>query len=112
MGTDIVEVSRIARAVERWGDHFLDHIYCPEEIAYCSRHKSSAEHLAGRFAAKEAVIKALPDISGLQWKDIKILNRADGKPYCVLNTKNIKGTIHISISHTQTYATAFAVITA
>ena len=112
IGTDIVEVIRIAKAVERWGNHFLNHVFCQEEIDYCFRHKSPFEHFAGRFAAKEAVIKALSDISQLQWKDIKILNLNNGKPYCVLNNKKFQGAIQVSISHTRTYAIAFALITA
>ncbi len=110
IGTDIVEVSRIAKAMKRWKKHFLTHVFSEEEIEYCNRHKFSAEHFAGRFTAKEAIIKALPDTTNLEWKDIKILNHENGKPYCILNKKKIKGTIHISISHTRTYATAFAII--
>ncbi len=112
IGTDIVEVSRVAKAVERWGEHFLHHVFSDEEIAYCRRYKSPDEHYAGRFAAKEAVIKALPDIKNLQWTDIKIINDSSGKPHCTVANKNLKQTIHISISHTKSHAIAFAVITA
>ncbi|MCB9772400.1 MAG: holo-ACP synthase [Candidatus Omnitrophica bacterium] len=110
IGTDIVEVARIAKAIEKWGDHFLQHVFSQEEIAYCSGHKFPHEHYAGRFAAKEAVIKALPDIKQLQWKNIQITNDDTGKPRCVVVGKNLKHPIHISISHTRHHAIAFAVI--
>ena len=112
IGTDIVEVSRITKAIERWGDHFLNHVFSQEEINYCLRHKFPNEHFAGRFAAKEAVIKALPDIQNLQWTDITIINDKTGKPHCTVENKNLKQPVHISISHTKSHAIAFAVITA
>lgn len=112
VGTDIVEVARIAKAIERWGDHFLKHVYAEEEISYCSRHKFAVPHFAGRFAAKEAIIKALPDTDGLEWTDIRITNDPKGKPICHIAKKKFKGQIQISISHTKSHAIAFAVITA
>ncbi len=110
VGTDIVEVKRILKAIERWGNHFLNHVFTDEEIAYCLRHKFPAQHFAGRFAAKEALIKALPDIKNLNWTDIQITNDATGKPHCSVKNKNLKQTIHLSISHTCDHAIAFAVI--
>ncbi|MCB9757697.1 MAG: holo-ACP synthase [Candidatus Omnitrophica bacterium] len=110
IGTDIIEVSRIAKATKRWGQHFLNHVFTKDEIAYCLRHKFPAQNFAGRFAAKEAVIKALADIKDLQWTDIQIINDASGKPRCTVAHKNLKQSIHISISHTNKYATAFAII--
>ncbi len=112
VGTDIVEVSRIEQAIKRWGNHFLNHVFTDEEIAYCLRYKFPAQHFAGRFSAKEAVIKALPDIKNLSWTDIEILNDATGKPICRVTNKNLKQPIHLSISHTAEYAIAFAVIAA
>jgi len=110
-GIDIIEVDRIAKAIERWGDHFLNHVFCPEEIDYARQHKSPAQHFAVRFAAKEAILKAVGDNSHLVWKDMTILNDKNGKPYCVYNKKKIKNTVHISLSHTQIYAVASAIIT-
>lgn len=110
IGTDIIEVSRIAKAIERWGEHFLNHVFTKDEITYCMRHKFPAQNFAGRFAAKEAVIKALTDTKNLQWTDIQIINDARGKPHCSVTQKNLKQPIHISISHTNNYATAFAII--
>lgn len=110
IGTDIIEVLRIAKAIEHWGEHFLNHVFTKDEIAYCQRHKFSAQNFAGRFAAKEAVIKALVDIKDLRWTDIEIINDASGKPRCTVAHKNLRQSIHISISHTDKYATAFAII--
>ncbi len=110
IGTDIVEVKRILKAIERWGNHFLTHVFTDDEIAYCLRYKFPAQHFAGRFAAKEAVIKALPDIKNLHWTDIQIINDTSGKPHCSLINKDFKKAIHISISHTSEHAIAFAVI--
>lgn len=112
IGTDIVDVKRITKAIERWGNHFIKHVFTEDEINYCLRHKFPHQHFAGRFAAKEAVIKALPDIQNLQWTDIKIINDKTGKPHCTVENKNLKQTIHISISHTKNHAIAFAVIAA
>jgi len=110
-GIDIIEIKRIVKAIERWGDHFLNHIFCDEEINYARQHKNSSQHLAGRFAAKEAILKAIGDNAHVKWKDMKILNDEHGKPYCVYNDKNFKNKILISISHNKNYAVASAIIT-
>ncbi len=110
IGTDIIEVKRILKAIERWGNHFLNHIFTDQEIAYCLRYKFPAQHFAGRFAAKEALIKALPSIKNIRWTDIEITNAPSGKPHCRLLNNDFKKTIHISISHTCDHAIAFAVI--
>jgi holo-[acyl-carrier protein] synthase len=112
IGIDIIEVERIARAVDRWGEHFLNHVYCPEEIAYAQSYQFPAPHLAGRFAAKEAVIKAVGSLAKFNtWKDIKILNDPQGKPYCLLADPAFNKDILLSISHTKIYAIANAVVT-
>lgn len=109
-GIDIIEVDRINQALKRWGQHFLEHIFTTEEIAYAQKQKFPAQHYAARFAAKEAVLKAFGDNAHISWKDIKILNEESGKPYCVYADKNFKNRIHISISHTKKYAVASAII--
>lgn len=111
IGTDIIEIDRIQKAISRWGDLFLAHVFNEEEISYALKYKFPAPHLAGRFAAKEAVYKAIGDNHQLGWKDIKILNDGNGKPYCVLNDRNFTRKILISISHTRVYAVASAVVT-
>ena len=71
VGTDLAEIARIARSIQRFSDRFLHRVYTPAEIAYCMRKKSSAESFAARFAAKEAAAKALgTGISrGVSWQD-------------------------------------------
>lgn len=111
IGTDIIEIDRIDKAIQRWGDGFLSHVFNKEEIEYARKYKFSAPHFAGRFAAKEAIYKAIGDNKSLGWKDIKILNDPNGKPYCVLNDRKFVNKILISISHTRNYAVASAVVT-
>lgn len=111
IGTDIIEIDRIQKAIQRWGDGFLSHVFNKEEIEYAQKYKFSAPHFAGRFAAKEAIYKAIGNNKNLSWKDIKILNDPDGKPYCVLNDRKFVNKILISISHTHNYAVASAVVT-
>lgn len=110
-GIDIIEVKRIEKAIKRWGEHFLNHVFCPEEIEYAQGHKFPAQHFAARFAAKEAVFKAVSSDPALGWKDIKITKDKHGKPVCTIRKKNFKNKILVSISHTKTYAVASAIIT-
>ena len=110
-GIDIIEVDRINKAVQRWGKAFLGHVFTQEEIDYAQSHRYPAQHFAARFAAKEAVLKALGKNSHVSWKDICIKNDADGKPLCLYRADGFTGKIHISISHTQNYAAASAIIT-
>ncbi len=110
-GIDIIEIERVEKAVGRWGDHFLDHLFCPEEIDYARKHKNPMHHFAGRFAAKEAILKAIGDNAHVNWKDMKILNDKHGRPYCVYSDKTFKHKILLSISHTENYAVASALIT-
>lgn len=110
-GVDITEVRRLRQAVEKWGEDFLGRVFTGEELKNAKNRGSLYQHLAGRFAAKEAVFKALGD-SGLNWKDVQVLNDREGKPYCrILNSKGKKIDVHISISHVKTYAVASAIIT-
>lgn len=110
-GVDITEVRRLQKAVEKWGDAFLKRIFTDEELDNAKNRAGLYQHLAGRFAAKEAVFKALGD-SELNWKDVQILNDKEGKPLCeILNRSGKKIEVHISISHVKTYATAFAIVT-
>ena len=81
-GIDIIEVDRIKKAIKRWGKNFLIHVFTDEEIAYAKRHKFPHQHFAARFAAKEAVLKAIGDNAHVSWKDITISNDKHGKPIC------------------------------
>ena len=110
-GVDITEVTRLKKAVEKWGKAFLNKVFTDEELANAKTRGSLYQHLAGRFAAKEAVFKALGD-AGLSWKDVQILNDKEGKPSCkILNSRGKGVSIIVSISHVKNYAVANAIVT-
>jgi holo-[acyl-carrier protein] synthase len=100
IGTDIIECLRVAKMIERHGELFLTRVYTPHEIEYCTARKAATQHYAGRFAAKEAVLKAL----GTGWTR-GILGGA-ARELC---EKLGIAEVHISISHCRTHATAYAV---
>lgn len=110
-GVDITEVRRLRQAVEKWGDSFLSKVFTPLELKNARSRASFYQHLAGRFAAKEAIFKALGN-KHVTWQDLQILNDAEGKPYCqILNDKAKKSQVALSISHVKSYAVASAVVT-
>jgi len=110
-GVDITEVMRLRKAAERWGNIFLNRVFTKKELENAKKRPSMYQHLAGRFAAKEAVFKAFGDTE-LSWKDLEILNDRVGKPYCLfLNKKGKNKEVHISISHVKNYAVASAIVT-
>ncbi len=115
IGTDIIEVKRIEASIARFGQRFLDRLFSPKEQAYCLRHRDSGRHFAGRFAAKEAIAKAIGTgfIEGIGWADIEIANDEHGKPEVLVSPrlKERLGALEllVSISHSHDYATAFAV---
>jgi holo-[acyl-carrier protein] synthase len=115
-GVDLIEIKRIRKAVERFGDRFLSRVYTASELAACH---GRAESLAGRFAAKEAVAKALGTgvwRHGIGWSDIEVLRGAEGEPLLVLHEAaaaraaalGLSGW-SISISHDRKKAVAFVV---
>lgn len=110
IGVDIIEIRRIQKAIERWGKDFLEHVFTNEEIAAAQKYKFPYPHYAGRFAAKEAVFKALGDAQ-VSWKDLQIMNDSDGKPHCQYLKKGFKNRILLTISHSRDYAVAQAVVT-
>ncbi|HWY32484.1 MAG TPA: holo-ACP synthase [Candidatus Acidoferrum sp.] len=119
IGTDLIEVARIAAAFEKFGPRFANRILLPDEIAYCQSHRNPAPFLAARFAAKEAISKAFGTVIGLQlgWQDMEIRRRESGEPWVLLHAKGkllfeARGArqLLISLSHTQNYATAVAVL--
>lgn len=116
IGCDIIEVERVAQVLERHGPSFLAKSFTPNEQAYCLKHKMPARHFAGRFAAKEAVAKALGCGFGasLAFLDIEILNNPAGQPHATLTAEAAERfghpEIHLSISHAKLYATAFAIV--
>lgn len=112
-GIDIVEVARIKRMMDRYGDKFFERILTEKEIAYCKSFVNPEVHFAGRFASKEAYSKAIgTGISrNFGWKDIEILNDELGKPYINHTVKNkfSEFKYEISISHTKDYGCAVVV---
>ena len=120
IGTDITECLRIARMIERHGDLFISRVYTPDEIRYCRNRKQTTEHFTGRWAAKEAVLKALGTgwRRGIGWRDVEIINEPGGKPIVNIHggAKQVVEQLGItrlliSISHCRTHATAFAIAT-
>ena len=115
-GTDIIEIDRIKSSIEENGDNFLNRIYTKKEIEYCESKKNAKyQHYSARFAAKEAVFKALSqllkDKYEISWLDIEIINLENGKPTVTLLKKleNIDY-IELSISHSRDYAVAMALV--
>ena len=117
IGTDIIECLRIAQMIERHGELFLRRVYTSREIAYCSARKAATQHYAGRWAAKEAVLKAMGTgwIRGISWRDVEICNDSSGEPKVALGggareaiEKRRIAEILVSISHCRTHATAYA----
>ena len=118
-GIDIIEVARIARSVEKFGERFLQRVLVADEIAYCRAHKNPAPFLAARFAGKEAVSKAFGTGIGAQlgWRDIEIRRKESGEPFVVLHGKGAElfaargaQRLHISLTHTEIYAAATAIL--
>ena len=113
VGTDLVEVERIQVLLERWADRFLDRIFTSEEIGYCQRQVRPAQHFAGRFAAKEAVKKALYSTGRVEpvlFKQIQVIRGRNGEP--LVRLAGLPEIPRISISHTDRYAVATAILEA
>lgn len=114
IGNDIIEVDRIRKVLQRHPDRFLKRIFTPFEQAYCFQYKDPALHFSGRFAAKEAISKALGTgfNEGVTWLDIEIRNNFKGKPEVHFSNLILERFDHpkilLSISHCQTFATAVA----
>jgi holo-[acyl-carrier protein] synthase len=116
IGTDIEEIERVREVVERWGDKFVRRVFTDNEIEYCNALAEKYGSMAARFAAKEAVIKAmgLAKGHGIRWKDIEIVNNKNGKPRVRLHgnaRRHVKeDKVLVSLSHARKYVVAMAVI--
>ncbi len=118
LGVDIVEVERVRHALDKWGKRFLERVFTNRELDYTNTKKFSHENLAARFACKESVLKAFGDTrSGIQLKNIEVLNDAKGKPEVVLHKealefakRNSLDKIIVSMSHTSSYAVSNAIL--
>jgi holo-[acyl-carrier protein] synthase len=112
IGVDVVHISRIDSLLNRWGDRFLQRVFTEKEIQYCLLRKRPSPHLAVRFGAKEAFLKALGVgySKGVRWKDIEVTLNTSGRPGIQLHnhTKTLSqrhgaNRIHLSMSHNGAY---------
>jgi holo-[acyl-carrier protein] synthase len=116
IGIDVVEMGRLSEVVERWGNRFLEKVFTEGELAYARSKKFPMNHIAGRFAAKEAVAKALATgwSGAFRWKDVEVTNDLSGKPSILLHgnlQRMLAGSrVLISISHSESVIVASAVI--
>jgi|SRR5947209_3502876 len=118
-GVDLAEVERIRAAIERFGDRFVQRIYTPGEIAYVERKANRYERYAGRFAAKEAGMKAIGTgwKRGVRWKDLEVANLPSGRPTLRLHGEAAKiaerlgvKSILLSITHTAQFGMAQVIL--
>lgn len=117
VGTDMIEIARIQSAIEK-NPRFLQKVYTEKEIGYCQRKKNPWQSFAARFAAKEAVSKAMgTGLGKIGLTDIEVVNSASGQPQIVLHGAaeayaQAHGIlrVHISLSHSEAYAIATAII--
>jgi len=118
-GIDAVEIERIQQAIDRYGQRFLDRVFCGAEQAYCRRKRSSAESFAARFAAKEAAAKALGTgmSHGVSWREIEVVREPGGRPALCFHgraaeiAKRLRvARSHLSLTHTVHLAVASAVL--
>ncbi len=119
VGVDLVEVGRFRRAVERWNERFLRRVFTQEELAYCLKRRDPIPHLAARFAAKEACLKALGTglSMGVRWQELEVLRTPGGPPVLVLSGRSkaigvAKGgsQVLLSLTHDGDYAFAQALL--
>ena len=117
IGTDIIECPRIGKMIEQHGELFLMRVYTEREIRYCQARKHAIEHFAGRWAAKEAILKAIGTgwTRGIAWTDLEVRTTHSGEPKVHVcgaakeaAVRRGIGDILVSISHCRTYATAYA----
>ncbi len=118
IGLDIVEIRRITHALQN-GQTMMKRVFTPKEILYCSQYKNQFQHFAGRFAAKEAALKALGTgwQKGIRWKDVEITNGGMGKPELTFYgraedffAKSGSQRVLLSITHATDYAVAMVVL--
>jgi holo-[acyl-carrier protein] synthase len=120
VGVDIVEISRVERAIGEYGGRFINRVFTEREIDYCEQVVRKAERYATRFAAKEAARKALgaaTPVVALSWHDVEIISSTEGAPKLQFHgraaevVEELKITrSHVSLSHAQDHAVAFVVL--
>ena len=119
VGVDIVKIDRFEKALARWGDHLCEKVFTAQELSTCRQKARPGRHLALRFAAKEAFLKALGIgmFQGVSWKEIEIINDHRGRPQLMVRGtaemicrgKGIHG-IFVSISHEEGYGVAHVLL--
>ncbi len=118
-GIDIAEVERIGKSIERFGRRFLERVFTTEEIRYCESKANKAERYAGRFAAKEAAMKAIGTgwNRGVTWHDVEVVRAPGGRPIIVFRNRAEEflrklGAVraHLSITHTAESAMAQVIL--
>lgn len=118
-GIDIIEVERIRNSYAKFGERFVNRILRPAELAYCLQHRDPGPFLAARFAAKEAISKAFGTGIGAQlgWQDMEVGRKESGEPFVILHNRGARllearraHRVHLSLSHTQNYAAATAIL--
>jgi len=119
IGVDIVDIARIQALLDRYGERFLQRVFTEAETAYAMRTVNKAERLAGRFAVKESVMKALGTgkTQGILWRDVETVRGRFGKPEVRLHGQAVKwakmrdaGAVHVSITHDGGKAVAFVIL--
>jgi len=117
VGVDIVDIERIRNSVGHFGEDFLERVFTPAEVEYCMKRKDPHPSLAARFAAKEAMIKALITDETIPLKDIEVTISESGKPSIlpgeklreVMDSAGVTSS-HLSLSHEKRYAVAYVVL--
>jgi holo-[acyl-carrier protein] synthase len=114
-GIDITEVNRIAASIQRFGRRFLERVFTPDEVRYCESKANKAERYAGRFAAKEAGMKAIGTgwSRGVTWRDVEVRRAPGGRPTIVFHRKAAEflqklGAVRVQLSITHTVDIAMA----
>ena len=116
VGIDVVEIERMNRTIREWGDIFLRKVFTDQEISYATSKRTPVPHIAGRFAVKEAVAKAMKIgwSSGFRWKDVEVVNDPAGKPsvklYGRAKERLKHSNIFVSISHSDSIVISIAII--
>ncbi len=118
LGIDIINIKRVKKIIDRWGEKYLKRVFTEREINYCLSQPYPEQHFAVRFSAKEAVFKALgTGRRNINWREIEIINDSLGKPQVFFRDKAENMTreryikkVHISLSHEEEYAVAQVVI--
>lgn len=116
IGVDIIEIARIRRSIESLGNRFLDKVFTPGEITYCNAKANRFQHYAARFAAKEALSKALSTgwAGEFRWKDVEVINEPSGQPRFTLHGSlrdRLAGAgIMLTMSHSESHVVAMVLV--